>query len=55
MLSSESFGSKMNRFVKQYSPSCPHCRKIAPAWQTLYEYYYVSFPVNIWRLFLGFV
>ena len=29
-------------FVKHHSPSCVHCRKIAPAWQTLYEYYYVS-------------
>ena len=30
-----------SRFIKQYSPSCPHCTKIAPAWQTLYEFYYV--------------
>lgn len=29
-------------FVKHYSPSCPHCQKIAPTWQTLYEFYYVS-------------
>lgn len=29
-------------FVKHFSPSCPHCTKIAPTWQTLYEFYYVS-------------
>lgn len=29
-------------FIKHYSPACPHCRKVAPAWQTLYEFYYVS-------------
>jgi protein disulfide-isomerase len=28
-------------FVKHYSPNCFHCRAIAPAWQTLYEFYYV--------------
>ncbi|PYH35989.1 putative disulfide isomerase [Aspergillus neoniger CBS 115656] len=33
-------------FVKQYSPSCPHCQKIAPAWQTLYEFYYTSDPLS---------
>ncbi|KAE8151272.1 thioredoxin-like protein [Aspergillus avenaceus] len=33
-------------FVKQYSPSCPHCQKIAPTWQTLYEYYYTSDPLS---------
>lgn len=32
----------VTRFIKFYSPACPHCTKIAPAWQTLYEYYYVS-------------
>ena len=30
------------RFVKHYSPYCHHCIAIAPAWQTLYEFYYVS-------------
>lgn len=33
-------------FVKHFSPSCPHCQKIAPAWQTLYEYYYTSNPLS---------
>lgn len=28
-------------FVKHYSPQCPHCIKIAPTWQKLYEFYYV--------------
>lgn len=28
-------------FVKHYSPYCHHCKKVAPAWQTLYEFYYV--------------
>lgn len=32
----------VNRFIKQYSPTCHYCQKIAPAWQTLYEFYYVS-------------
>ncbi|OKL57053.1 hypothetical protein UA08_07618 [Talaromyces atroroseus] len=32
-------------FVKHFSPSCPHCQKIAPAWQTLYEFYYTSNPL----------
>lgn len=31
--------------VKHFSPACPHCRKIAPAWQTLYEFYYVSWGI----------
>lgn len=30
------------RFIKHYSPYCQHCIDIAPTWQTLYEFYYVS-------------
>ncbi|EYE97522.1 putative disulfide isomerase [Aspergillus ruber CBS 135680] len=33
-------------FVKHFSPSCPHCTKIAPTWQTLYEFYYASNPLS---------
>ncbi|KAI9821307.1 MAG: hypothetical protein M1827_004043 [Pycnora praestabilis] len=33
-------------FVKFHSPYCPHCLAIAPAWQTLYEYYYTSKPLQ---------
>lgn len=32
-------------FIKHYSPYCSHCKAIAPAWQTLYEFYYTSKPV----------
>lgn len=32
-------------FVKHHSPYCGHCIAIAPAWQTLYEFYYTSTPV----------
>ena len=32
-------------FVKHFSPYCHHCKDIAPAWQTLYEFYYTSKPV----------
>lgn len=28
--------------MKHYSPYCGHCIGIAPTWQTLYEFYYVS-------------
>ncbi|KAL4950538.1 thioredoxin-domain-containing protein [Aspergillus filifer] len=33
-------------FIKQYSPTCPHCTAIAPTWQTLYEFYYTSDPLS---------
>ncbi|KKK22120.1 hypothetical protein P175DRAFT_0524885 [Aspergillus ochraceoroseus IBT 24754] len=33
-------------FIKQYSPTCPHCQAIAPAWKTLYEFYYTSDPLS---------
>ncbi|KAL3475839.1 thioredoxin-like protein [Aspergillus californicus] len=33
-------------FIKQYSPTCPHCIAVAPTWQTLYEYYYTSDPLS---------
>ncbi|KAJ5974212.1 hypothetical protein N7481_011422 [Penicillium waksmanii] len=32
--------------IKHYSPSCGHCRKAAPPYQTIYEYYYTSNPVS---------
>ncbi|KAL4784015.1 thioredoxin-like protein [Aspergillus varians] len=33
-------------FIKQYSPTCPHCIAVAPTWQTLYEFYYTSDPLS---------
>ncbi|OQE32099.1 hypothetical protein PENSTE_c001G05914 [Penicillium steckii] len=33
-------------FVKHYSPACAHCRKAAPLYQTIYEYYYTSNPLS---------
>ncbi|KAL8661421.1 MAG: hypothetical protein Q9202_005603 [Teloschistes flavicans] len=38
--------SKGYWFIKHYSPYCHHCQAIAPAWQTLYEYYSTSKPVS---------
>ncbi|KAJ5172627.1 hypothetical protein N7492_005220 [Penicillium capsulatum] len=32
--------------IKHYSPSCAHCRKAAPAYKTVYEYYYTSDPLS---------
>jgi len=32
--------------IEYYSPYCPHCKKFAPLWQTLYEFYYTSKPVT---------
>lgn len=32
--------------IEYYSPYCPHCKKFAPLWQTLYEFYYTSKPVS---------
>lgn len=32
--------------VKHYSPTCGHCQKAAPPYQTIYEYYYTSNPVS---------
>lgn len=34
-------------FVKHYSPYCHHCKAVAPVWQTLYEFYYTSNPVQV--------
>ncbi|KFY91720.1 hypothetical protein V500_04492 [Pseudogymnoascus sp. VKM F-4518 (FW-2643)] len=31
--------------VKFYSPGCHHCQAMAPAWKTIYEYYWTSKPV----------
>lgn len=36
----------MCRFVKFYSPYCPHCVHVAPTWQTLYEFYQTSAPLE---------
>lgn len=35
-----------SRLVKYHSPYCPHCRQFAPAYQTLYEWYYTSKPTE---------
>ncbi|KAJ5805035.1 hypothetical protein N7474_010922 [Penicillium riverlandense] len=32
--------------IEHFSPSCPHCKRIAPAYQTLYEFYYTSNPLS---------
>ncbi|EXJ90274.1 protein disulfide-isomerase [Capronia coronata CBS 617.96] len=33
-------------WVKHYSPYCGHCKAIAPVWQTLYEFYVTSDPLE---------
>ncbi|KAK5559399.1 hypothetical protein LTR46_002441 [Exophiala xenobiotica] len=33
-------------WVKHYSPYCGHCKAIAPHWQTLYEFYATSDPLD---------
>jgi len=49
MLDQKSFDtetSKGNWLVEFYSPSCPHCRHFAPTYQTAYEFYYTSKPID---------
>lgn len=36
----------MVRWIKHYSPYCGHCNAIKPHWQTLYEFYYTSAPLE---------
>lgn len=36
----------LSRWVKHYSPYCGHCKAIAPHWQTLYEFYATSDPLD---------
>ena len=33
-------------WIKHYSPYCGHCKAIAPSWQTLYEFYATSDPLQ---------
>jgi protein disulfide-isomerase len=33
-------------WIKNYSPYCGHCKAVAPLWQTLYEFYYTSDPLE---------
>lgn len=35
-------GSDGIRLIKHYSPACYHCKLVAPYYQTIYEFYYVS-------------
>ncbi|KAL5119157.1 hypothetical protein ACEQ8H_002864 [Pleosporales sp. CAS-2024a] len=37
--------AKGNWLVEFYSPSCPHCMRFKPTYQTTYEFYYTSKPV----------
>jgi protein disulfide-isomerase len=34
------------RFVEHFMPTCSHCQAFAPTWQTLYEFYYTSSPIQ---------
>lgn len=36
----------MCRWIKNYSPYCGHCKAVAPLWQTIYEFYYTSDPLE---------
>lgn len=36
----------MRRWIKNYSPYCGHCKAVAPLWQTIYEFYYTSDPLE---------
>ncbi|KAF2275599.1 thioredoxin-domain-containing protein [Westerdykella ornata] len=38
--------SKGNWLVEFFSPKCPHCVAFIPTWQTLYEFYYTSKPIQ---------
>jgi protein disulfide-isomerase len=37
---------KGNWLVEFFSPSCPHCTHFAPTYQTAYEFYYTSKPIE---------
>ena len=37
---------QVSRWIKHYSPYCGHCKAIAPHWQTMYEYYTTSSPLE---------
>ncbi|KAK3209043.1 hypothetical protein GRF29_69g576442 [Pseudopithomyces chartarum] len=35
-----------NWIVEYFSPSCPHCMRMKPVYQTAYEFYYTSKPIT---------